>query len=242
MTMPHARLLARHSVGGGLQRLLLEPPPEVVASHVQHGQYVELRHDGPQHGLILDPETTIGAATRGYFALASTPGSPTWELVVKESGAMAERLAKLAIGDTVTVSVAQGAGFDLEKATHRPLLLAATGSGIAAVLSAARARIEAREATHTYLLHGIRDGSERTLAEEFARFKDAGLEVFVCLSREEPRFPQEEKGYVQDVAVRRGLRLGGGVAFAAGNPRMIGGLREAAELLGLTREAVVVNH
>lgn len=239
--MPNARLIARTSVGGGLQRLLVEPPADLLATHTAHGQYVELRHDGPQHGRVFDAETTVGAATRGFFALASPPGAPRWELVVKESGAMADRLASLGIGDPITISTAQGPGFDLEAAAGRPLLLAATGSGIAAVLSAAQARIATREATHTYLLHGIRDGGERTLAEAIATLRDGGLEVVVCLSREDPRFPQEERGYVQDVAVRRGLRLGGGLAFAAGNPRMIGGLRDVAEELGLTRERVLVN-
>lgn len=239
--MPTARLIARVSVGGGLQRLLLEPPPDVLSTHVAHGQYVELRHDGAQHGRIFDAETTVGAATRGFFALASPPGAPQWELVVKDTGAMADRIAGLAQGDGLTVSAAQGPGFDLTAAAGRPLLLAATGSGIAAVLSAAHTRIAAREATHTYLLHGIRDGSERTLPDVIAALRDGGLEVIVCLSREDPRFPQEERGYVQDVAVRRGLRLAGGLAFAAGNPRMIGGLREAADALGLTRDRVLVN-
>ena len=102
--------------------------------------------------------------------------------------------------------------------------------------------MDAREATHTYLFHGIRDGIERTLAEEFAHLRDAGVEVVVCLSREDARFPGEERGYLQDVAVRRGLRLAGGFAFAAGNPRMISGLRDRVGELGLPLSRVVVNH
>ncbi len=236
----HATFIERKDVGGGLLHFVLEPEKELIATHDRHGQYVEVRHHGSQGD--GDPESTIGAATRGYFALASTPGAARWELVFKDVGAMADRLRGLAVGDEVVVSAAQGAGFPVEEAAGAPLLLAVTGSGIAAVLSTARARVEAREATHTYLFHGIRDGVERTLAREYAQLRDAGVEVVVCLSREDARFPGEERGYLQDVAVRRGLRLARGFAFAAGNPRMIAGLREHLPELGLSPERLLVNH
>ena len=57
---------------------------------------------------------------------------------------MGDRLRDLPLGAPLTVSEATGEGFPVERASGHPLIVAVTGSGIAAVLSACRGRLKAR--------------------------------------------------------------------------------------------------
>src|SRR5437667_5672952 len=104
--MPNAVLSEREPVGGGLHRARLSIDAQLAATHVEHAQHVELRHDGE-----MESETTAQAAVKGTFVLASTPGARSWDVIVKEGGAMADRLRTLRIGATVVTSTAQGKGF-----------------------------------------------------------------------------------------------------------------------------------
>jgi NAD(P)H-flavin reductase len=234
--MPNAVLSEREPVGGGLHRVRFAIDAHTAATHTEHAQYVDLRHDGE-----LESETTAQATVKGTFVIASTPGSPTWDVVVKEGGAMADRLRALRLGAKLVTSNAQGKGFPFASVKHRPLVLAATGSGIAAMLSTIGARIDAHAAKRTFLLWGVREKRDVGLAPELESMRRVGVEVAICLSREHIDEPGFFKGYVQQVAGERGWAVNGGVVFAAGNKAMIEGMREAMGSLGLTREDVLLN-
>jgi NAD(P)H-flavin reductase len=238
--MSFAIISEREPAGGGLDRVRLVVGPDRADTHTRHGQYVELRHQGPAPS--TSSATTIAAAVRGYFAIASAPGQRTWELLVRDDGSMSERLRNLPLGSQVVVSDATGAGFPVESAHERPLVLAVTGSGISAVRSTLGARIEQGDARRTYLLYGIRDRSDLALASELEAVRAAGVEVAVCLSREQVDQPGFHRGHVQDVARTRGWKLTGGLVFAAGNGAMIAGMRDAAPALGLSPDDVRLNH
>lgn len=233
-----AILSEREPVGGGLDRVRLVVDEAVAATHTRHGQYVEVRHGGPGAD---SSESTLAANIRGYFAIASAPGERTWDLLVRDSGSMAERLRTLPLGSKVEVSAARGPGFPVESAHERPLMLAATGSGIAAVLSTIGARIEDGDAHHTYLLYGVRERTDIALASELEAMRGAGVDVAVCLSREHVDEPGFYRGYVQDVASRRHWSVAGGMIFAAGNDAMVEGMRKATAELGLRPEDVRLN-
>jgi len=224
--MPDAILSEREPVGGALQRVRLKVTAEVAASHQKHGQYVELK---------------LGD-TKGYFVLASPPGSDSWDFVVKTGGALADMLREIPLGTTLTTSLAQGKGFPFDEARGRPLVLVATGSGIAAMLSTLGARIEGGDAERTYLLYGVRERQDVALESELESIRKSGIDVAVCLSREHTTEEGFYKGYVQTVATGRGWALSGGLAFAAGVREMVAGLRDAAPTLGLRAEDVRLNH
>lgn len=234
--MPEAVLSEREPVGGGLHRVRLSIGAATAATHTKHAQYVELRHDGD-----FGSETTAQAAVKGIFVLASTPGSSTWDVIVKEGGAMADRLRTIPLGTKLVTSAAQGRGFPYDDAKGRALVLAVTGSGIAAVLTMLGARIESGESKRTFLLWGVREKKDAALAAELDAMRAAGVEIAICLSREHIDEPGFFKGYVQHVAKDRGWALEGGLVFAAGNKAMIEGMREAMGSLGLTREDVLLN-
>ena len=237
--MPTAILSEREPAGGPLTRIRLQVEEATAATHKLHGQYIELRYEGGWRG---DEDATIPAAMKGIFVLASAPGEKTWDLLVKAGGAMADRLAtSIPLGTKLPTSDAIGKGFPYDAAKGKPLVLAATGSGIAAVLSAVGARIADGEAASTFVLYGVREKKDVSLSAELAAMRAKGVHVAVCLSREHLHEEGFFKGYVQHVAAERGWKLEGGRVFAAGNKAMIEGIREAMPSLGLTREDVLLN-
>ncbi len=238
--MPRATLSEREPAGGGLDRVRLLIDEPTARTHSRHGQYIEIRHDGG-FGLDSSEDHTSPAAARGYFAIASAPRESTWDVLVRDGGAMGDRLRALPLGSTLVVSEATGPGFPVERAAALPLIVAATGSGIAAVLSTIGARIDDGDAGRTFVLYGVRDRSELALQAELDAMRRAGVEVAVCLSREHVNEPGFYRGYVQDVARAHEWRLANALVFAAGNEAMIEGMRAAAPDLGLLPHDVYVN-
>lgn len=238
--MPRATISEREPAGGGLDRVRLLVDAETALTHSRHGQYIEIRHSGG-HDDESSAERTVPAATRGYFAIASAPGERTWDILVRDGGAMGDRLRGLPLGAALVVSEATGPGFPVERAHGRPLVVAVTGSGIAAVLSTLGARIEDGDAKRTYMLYGVRDRNELGLLAEIDAMRTAGIDVAICLSREHVNEPGFYRGYVQDVARSRAWAVQNGLVFAAGNEAMLEGMRRAAAELGLRPEDVWVN-
>src|SRR5439155_26335601 len=111
-------------------------------------------------------------------------------------------------------STAQGKGFPYASVRARALVLAATGSGIAAMLSTIGARIDAGEAKRTFLLWGVREKKDVALAAELESMRRTGVEIAICLSREHLEEIGFFRGYVQQVARERGWAVQGGVVFA----------------------------
>ena len=225
----------REAVGGGLQRVRLAIDPGVAETHVLHAQYIEVRYEPPEvGGAPVPPE-------KAYFVLATAPRGDRWDLIVGDKPGMAHRLCTAAIGTSVLVSDAQGAGFPAAEAEGRPLVLAATGSGVAALFSIAAARAAGADARHTYLLYGVRERADVALEAELASLRRMGIEVAICLSREHVDEPGFFKGYVQHVAGAHAWQVAGGLVFAAGRKAMVEGMREAAPALGIRAEDVRVN-
>src|SRR5580658_6914173 len=100
-----AVLRGQGDVGGGLVRIVLEPPPEVVGSYARPGQYILLRAGGKET----------------YFVLAGDAGDETWELILRPSGEVAQAVVDASPGACVEVSGAQGGGFPIEEAHGREL-------------------------------------------------------------------------------------------------------------------------
>src|SRR5580658_10156351 len=120
-----ATLRSKEGVGGGLVRVVFEPPPEIASSYVRPGQYVALRAGGKV----------------AYFVLAGDVGETRWEVILRPGGEAAEATLATSIGAWLEVSDAQGLGFPLEEAHGRALLVVVTGSGIAAGRPVLRARV-----------------------------------------------------------------------------------------------------
>jgi NAD(P)H-flavin reductase len=225
-----AILRGKEGVGGGLVRLVFGPPPEIVGSYVRPGQYVALRAGGKV----------------AYFVLAGDVGETSWEVILRPGGDAAEAALGTSIGASIEVSDAQGSGFPIEEAHGRALLVAVTGSGIAAGRPVLRARVRAGEAGATELFVGVRTLADVPLERELREWTIAGAKVTVCLSRE-PIPPDRDgfaAGYVQDIARARaaGASNVGKMIFAAGVKDMISAVRTLARDLGAEESDVRTNY
>jgi NAD(P)H-flavin reductase len=243
-----ATLVARSDAGGGLSLLTLELEPDVASTYAAPGQYVEVRAGG---------ET-------GYFVLANEPGAPAWELIMRAGGGASDLLLAMVPGTPVEVTRAIGDGFPMDKARGRALLIALSGTGVAAARPLLRRRIADGDAALTRLLVGIRTRGELPLERDLSGWAAAGVGVLVCLSqadadadavdpagaaagadgRDDSDDARFVRGYVQDVLrVRPESRPPAGAhIFAVGVASMVDALRELAPAMGIAREHVHTNH
>jgi len=225
-----ARLVARTDAGGGLSRLTVETGRDVLATYTSPGQYVEVRARG---------ET-------GYFVLASDPGARGWEVILRSGGGASDVLLAMGVGESIEVSAAIGAGFPMDEARGRPVVIALSGTGIAAARPLVHRRMADGDAARTQLLVGVRARGELPIEGQLGRWAAEGLRVVVCFSQADgaPEDARFRRGYVQDVLLHRAeLRPPPGARiFAVGLASMIEALRELAPALGIAPEHVHTNH
>jgi sulfhydrogenase subunit gamma (sulfur reductase) len=230
-----ARLIAREDAGGGLVTLTIAPSDPVRATYERPGQYVSARAG----------ELEVVGAPAGYFVLAGDVGAPAWQLILRPGGTSADPLLALRAGAHLVTTEALGGGFPCDEARGRPLLVAATGSGIAAVRPVVARRLGDGDAESTDVLLGVRVRADIPLAGEMDRWRRAGVAVIVCLSREDVPAGGDgfASGYVQDVARRRARpAASGAMIFAAGVKGMVEGIRRLASEIGVSETDVRTNY
>jgi NAD(P)H-flavin reductase len=223
-----ATLSARTDAGGGLVQLSIEPPLAMARTFEHPGQYVLLRVGGKS----------------SYYVLANDAGDTKWELLVRPGGEVATAALAVPLGKSIEISHALGAGFPMEEARSRELLMVVTGSGIAAARPVVRARLREHAAPATEVLVGVRTRAEVPLAVEIAEWSRAGARVTVCLSREEVAAGLKgyAAGYVQDIARAAALPAPGRMIFAAGVKGMVHAMRNLAHELGVVESDVRTNY
>jgi NAD(P)H-flavin reductase len=232
MTQAHYEAVwrAKEDVGGGLFRVVLEPPQAVTGSYMRPGQYVVLRAGGKE----------------AYFVLAGDIGETTWDLILRPGGEVATAAMHTSLGACVEVSKAHGTGFPIEEAHGRGLLVVVTGSGIAAARPVLRARVRGGEAHATELVLGVRTLAEVPLRGELGDWAGAGARITVCLSREPAPAGRDgfATGYVQDVVRAHATESpsAGKMIFAAGVRDMISAVRTLAGDLGVEESDVRTNY
>lgn len=225
-----ARLAAHEDAGGGLTRVILEVAPEVAVTYASPGQYVDVRVEGQT----------------GFFVLASEPGHRSWELVMRAGGGASDVLLTAPDGASIEVTPALGEGFPMAEVARAPLVVALSGTGIAAGLPIVRYRVRDTDALRTHVFIGIRTRAELALRSEVEAWISNGVDVTVCLSNDDERIAgiQCAAGHVQDVLAARARAgtLSPGRIFAVGVASMIDALRARASDLGIAPEDVLTNH
>jgi NAD(P)H-flavin reductase len=214
-----------------MTRVTVEPAPAIVASYVSPGQYVHARVDG----------------ATGYFVLAGAPGAAPWELIMRSGGGVSDVLLAAEIGIELEVTPALGDGFPWAAVHGRPLVIALSGTGVAAGRPLLRRRIADGDAALTQVYLGVRTRAELPLTGDVEAWRRAGVSVTVCLSNPDEPVGDEgfARGYVQDVlrasssssTVPRDAHV-----FAVGVPTMVDALRTLAPSLGIAPERVLTNH
>lgn len=199
-------ILSRRDIGGGLWLVSLEGAG--VSSYRTPGQYTWVEAEG------------VG----GYFVLAQRLGDSEWEIILREGGGAADVLVRARPGDIVQATSALGRGFPCEETRDRALVIAVPTSAIAVARPVAQWRLDRGLAARTTLLLGAKDKSDVPLLDELSAFREGGLEVIICLSRESPASePGYARGHVQDIA--KGLVGERPLFFVAGGTKAESGVR-----------------
>ncbi|MDP9001006.1 MAG: hypothetical protein M3O46_12935, partial [Myxococcota bacterium] len=139
-----------------------------------------------------------------------------------------------------------GPGFPMGDARGRPLIVALSGTGVAAGRPIVRRRIAEDDAERTQVLVGIRRRGELPTRGDLEAWIQAGVDVLVCLSKDDGPIEgiRYAHGYVQDVLRegKRTLSLESGHIFAVGMSSMIDALKALSPELGVPRGHVHTNH
>lgn len=205
------------------------PPDGFAEAYERPGQFCKIKVGGVE----------------GIFAMYSAPGEPGARFLVRvgnpEGGEAADALAALPDGSLIEMTLPAGEGFPLELARGRDLVFIATGTGIAPVRAAIEWVLMRREDYGALSLdHGLRSDEHLAIAEDIARWREAGIEVRVHLSS-----PGND-GAITGTTVQRALRdrcpdLSRAAVVAVGQPEMLESLLEEVVLCGGSPELFLKN-
>jgi anaerobic sulfite reductase subunit B len=219
-----ATLTQNDVAGPGLHRLTLEVPAAVSADFHAPGQYHRVR---------------APSGEEATFAIASAPGAPVFEYLIRESDGVAGELTALSPGAIVKVGHPEGPGFPVERGHLHDLLLIGTGTGFAplrsVVLTIMKQRSRFREVHGAY---GVLTPAHLALGPELAGWKREGIHVTPTVSATAPGWTGKV-GQVQ--ALLDALPTGNAVAFLCGQNEMIDDVRGLLERRGVPADRVFVN-
>jgi NAD(P)H-flavin reductase len=140
------------------------------------------------------------------YAIASPPGSPRLELLVKlphgDTAAALERrsaLVSLMPGETIFMGRAEGRGYPLVALAGTDVWLIATGTGIAPLRSLIETILRDRDRFgELTLLYGVQTPDDLAFSERFGTWIGQGISVRPIVSRPAHTTWEGASGYVQD--------------------------------------------
>ena len=205
-------------------------PPALARAHERPGQVVKARTD----------------AGEAFFALASAPDpGATAELLVKRGSPIADALVAAAVpGRSLSMTRPFGAGFPVEEAEGRDVLLFAAGSAIGPVRALVQHLMTHRNRFgRVTLFYGQRHGAEFAYRAEHLDWERRGIRVVLCPSAEDDAW-KGVRGWVQEVA--RSLAFGGAppsdsVAFVVGMTAMVDDVKRTLAAAGVPPGRVHLN-
>ncbi len=199
-------------------------PDDPGATHLP-GQYASL-------GLSID-----GRPVQRPYSMASLPrpGEP-WEFHVRRvrDGAFTPHLFDLAVGARLRLGPVKGR-FILDAGDRRPVLFAATGTGIAPFVAMIRAELAGGRPRPVVLLHGAAHADELGYAELLREWAAAGVPLRYVPTISRPAEPRNAgwtgaTGRAEETLARDfeslGIDPGGMVAYLCGNPGMVTAVEE----------------
>ncbi|BBK45331.1 hypothetical protein STVA_53510 [Allostella vacuolata] len=211
------RIVARRDLGARTTELALEPPGDGLPYLA--GQYATL--------------ALAGCPPRD-FSFAGLPGDAalTFHLRDTGSGGAAAAAATMRPGDAVTVEAPFGRAY-FRPAERGPLLLIAGGTGLAPMLSVARAALAADPGRLVTLCLGAASPADLYGEETLARL-GAGHATFSCrIGFTAPTADAAPAATAVDLAIAAAGRMVDPVVHAAGPPAMVVALRRRLREAGM---------
>lgn len=214
-----AVLVARETVTDHIALLTFDVGAR-AQRHTAAGQYVVVT---PAPGQVA------------YLALANTPGSARFDLLVKGGADAADALRALAVGDTVEMSDPQGAGFGAIDPGH-DVWFVSVGTALSPVLAALQHALdEGLPAARARLLHGTQRLADVPFQAALDALVARGVQVDIVCSKERGA---GLTGYVQAHLPDAFEAPGRTTAVVCGMPPMQEAVRAAFEARGLGSDAV----
>jgi len=209
--------------------VLTMPDRSAVPSFVP-GQYIRLRRPG-------------GDEKPAYFAIASAPQEQQhYELFIKCSGGLAQRLCAAQPGETLLVEGPMGKGFDLAPYRGMDVYLIGVGTGIAPLRSVWRALLpQRREYGRVAIYAGFLTPLHRLLTDELDALAEHEIEVSVTLEIGQDSW-DGPIGYVQDQLAKDRPDGRNAVACLSGMSAMVDACRETLQSLGFDDARILTNH
>ncbi|HKK05063.1 MAG TPA: 2Fe-2S iron-sulfur cluster-binding protein [Gammaproteobacteria bacterium] len=198
----------KERVAPDVVRLLLEVG---FGFHYRAGQFVNLRPPG--------------GPPRSY-SLASLPEDYFLELHVKrmENGLVSGWIHdSVQIGEAVDIQGPQGANYYLSGDPTQPLLLVASGTGLAPLIGIARDALRAGHTGPMHLYHGAHEEQGLYRHDELKALarKYPQVQYIPCVSGPGGAPPEAAAGRAEDVAFERQPDLSGWRVYLAGPPEMV---------------------
>jgi len=169
------------------------------------------------------------------YSLASTPQLPYLELHVQRlpNGVVSRWLHDdVAIGDLVHISQPQGECYYRPGHEQKPILLVATGSGLAPLYAVLHQALASGHQGPIHLYHGSSRQSGVYLRDELKQLasKTLNFSYTPCLSRD--AVSGFTSGRANEIALEKHPNLKGWLVFVCGHPDMVNDTRKHAFLAG----------
>lgn len=219
-----AKLTVNEAVGPDLHRLTLEVPTHVALGFHSPGQYHRVR---------------MANGDEAIFAIASAPGRGQFEYLIRTNEGVAKQWAALPVGTEVEVTMPEGAGFPLDKAMGRNLLLVGTGTGFAPLRSVVNT-IRSRRAHFGRIqgAYGVLSPAHLAYGPELSQWAVDDIHIIPTVTTTAEGWTGAV-GFVQSQL--DALAVDDAVAFLCGQLEMIREVRALLGRRGLPPERVFLN-
>jgi CDP-4-dehydro-6-deoxyglucose reductase len=169
------------------------------------------------------------------FSMASAPGGSVVDFHVRqiENGRFtSHQLPQLRAGDTLEVELPHG-NFSLRKEDYRPLLMVATGTGLAPIKSMLESLMDDPDCPPVWLYWGMRSAADLYLHDEIAGWAERlyDFQYVPVLSRADDSW-QGRRGYVHEAVAADLGDLSEHAIYLCGSPNMIRDAKQTFMVLG----------
>ena len=173
--------------------------------------------------------------THRSFSMASAPNGNTVDFHVRQIAGgrfTSTHLPQLRAGDQLEVELPHG-NFSLRKEDYRPLLMVATGTGLAPIKSMLESLMDDPDCPPVWLYWGMRSAADLYLHDEIATWGERlyDFQYVPVLSRADDRW-QGRRGYVHEAVAADLGDLSEHAIYLCGSPNMIHDAKQTFMVLG----------
>lgn len=204
---------------------------------------VEVTPDAPfafDPGQFVTVERPGDSLSRPYSIASLGPDGPL-ELHVKvvQDGAMSSWL-ETAVGQAVLLRGPCGECFYQSGSPQQPLLLAATGTGLAPLLGVLRRALECNHTGPIHLFHGAKNSTDLYLWSSLCQLalRHPQLQLVGTVLKNDNNAPHVQETRLEEAIARALPQLDGFRVYLCGNPKMVARLKKKSFLAGASLQDI----